>query len=253
MTAVALIPARSGSTRVPGKNVRELHGHPLISYTIASALESGAFDRVVVSTDSPEIADIARHYGADAPFLRPESISQSASTDIEWMTHALDQLDGAGYRPNVASLLRPTSPLRQPQSIAKAMALFLSVEGYDSLRAVSKCAQHPAKMWTLSDDGSQLLPLMDLPSTDDVPAHSRPYETLPPVYIQDASLEIMWTTTIRRGSIAGTRILPWLTPYPEGLDVNYPSDWTVLEDVLNQRPDALPRVSQAPYRDSRSS
>lgn len=252
MSAVALIPARAGSTRVPGKNVRELHGHPLIAYTIASAIDSGVFDRVVVSTDSPEIAEIAQHYGAEAPFLRPESMSASTSTDIEWMIHALDQLGADGYQPEVASLLRPTSPLRQPASIAKAMALFLSSEGYDSLRAVSRCAQHPAKMWTISSDGSELVPLLDLPA-DDVPAHSRPYETLPPVYIQDASLEIMWSKTIRDGSIAGSRILAWMTPYPEGLDVNYPSDWIVLEDVLTQLPDALPRISQVPYPDSRSS
>ncbi len=249
MSAVALIPARSGSTRVPGKNIRELHGHPLIAYTIASAIDSGVFDRIVVSTDSSEIAEIARHYGAEAPFLRPEVMSTSTSTDIEWMVHALDELQANGYDPEVASLLRPTSPLRQPTSIAKAMALFLSSEGYDSLRAVSRCAQHPAKMWTLSSSGDGLVPLLDLPA-DDVPAHSRPYETLPTVYIQDASLEIMWATTIREGSIAGSRILAWLTPYPEGLDVNYPSDWTVLEDVLRETPSALPIVDRAPFGSS---
>lgn len=251
MSAVALIPARSGSSRVPGKNIRELHGHPLLAYTIASAAASGVFDRVIVSTDSAEIAEIARHYGAETPFLRPADISQSTSTDIEWMLHALGQLDAQGYRPSVASLLRPSSPLRQPTSIADAMELFLSRSGFDSLRAVTKCTQHPAKMWTLAPDGAQLLPLLDMPLVDGVPAHSRPYETLPPVYVQDASLEIMWTDTIRAGSIAGSRVLAWLSRYPEGLDVNYAADWTVLEDVIAQTPSALPHVPQAPYRRAR--
>ena len=92
-TAVAFVPARSGSERVPHKNVRPLAGHPLLAYAIETALQSGAFERVVVSTDSEEIADIARWYGADVPFLRPAEYATSTSPDVEWLAHTLEHLD----------------------------------------------------------------------------------------------------------------------------------------------------------------
>ena len=91
-SAVALIPARQGSKRVPGKNVRLLHGHPTIAYTIAPALESGVFESVIVSTDSEEIAEVARHYGAEVPFLRPAAFASDTSPDIEWLGYTLRQL-----------------------------------------------------------------------------------------------------------------------------------------------------------------
>jgi N-acylneuraminate cytidylyltransferase len=249
MTAIALIPARAGSVRLPGKNVRRLHGHPLIAYTIRSAADSGVFDRVLVSTDSEETAAIARYYGAEVPFLRPAELATAASPDIEWMRHAIDRLGAQGEHPSVVSLLRPTSPLRQPASIAEAMRRFTATEEFDSLRAVSKCAQHPMKMWTLDQDGQTLHPLLGL-GDQPVPGHSRPYETLPPVYVQDASLEIAWTRTITDlGSIAGDRVMAWLTPYPEGVDVNSAADWAHLEDILRTSPDALPLVDRAPYEE----
>ena len=95
-SVVAFIPARSGSKRVPGKNVRPLAGHPLIAYSIAAALDSGIFSAVVVSTDSEEIAEIARHYGADVPFLRPVEFAGDTSPDIEWLEHALTALREQG-------------------------------------------------------------------------------------------------------------------------------------------------------------
>ncbi len=88
---VALIPARSGSKRVPDKNIRLLAGHPLIAYSIAAALQSKVFDKVLVSTDSERYADIARHYGADVPFMRPPTIAGDTSPDIEWVAYTLNR------------------------------------------------------------------------------------------------------------------------------------------------------------------
>src|SRR4029079_11943565 len=92
-SAIALIPARSGSERVKDKNIRPLAGHPLLAYAIATARQSGIFERVVCSTDSGKIAEVAQRYGADVPFLRPQELATATSPDIEWITHALDQLD----------------------------------------------------------------------------------------------------------------------------------------------------------------
>lgn len=94
---VGLIPARAGSKRVPNKNVLRLHGHPLLAYTISAALDSGVFEKVIVSTDSDEYAQIALHYGAEVPFLRPNSLAQDSSADIGWVAHALESLALIGY------------------------------------------------------------------------------------------------------------------------------------------------------------
>ena len=112
-SAVAFIPARAGSERVPGKNVRALAGHPLIAYSIAAARESGLFDAIVVSTDSEEIAEVARRYGAEVPVLRPAEIATATSPDIEWVRHMLDALGREGRTFEIFSLLRPTSPFRE--------------------------------------------------------------------------------------------------------------------------------------------
>src|SRR5688572_16457772 len=112
---VALIPARVGSKRVPGKNIRVLGSHPLLAYTIAPAVESGVFDAVMVSTDSEEIAAIARHYGAEVPFLRPPALAGDTSPDIEWVEHTLKTFREQGREYGCFSLLRPTSPFRTPE------------------------------------------------------------------------------------------------------------------------------------------
>lgn len=159
-SAVALIPARGGSKRVPRKNIRVLAGHPLIAYTIAAAKQSGVFAAVVVSTDDKETAEVARRYGAEVPFMRPAELAGERSPDIEWVDHALRTLAGAGRHFDCFSILRPTSPCRQAATIVRAWEAFTAQEGIDSLRAVEKCSQHPGKMWVIR--GDRLLPLLPL-------------------------------------------------------------------------------------------
>ena len=154
---VALVPARQGSKRVAGKNIRPLHGHPLIAYTIAAALDSGVCDRVIVSTDSEDIANIARHYGAEVPFLRPEAMASDRSPDIEWLEFTIAALEKNGDTFDCFALLRPTSPFRMPGTIQRAWQSFLADRSVDSLRAVEKCHEHPGKMWVIR--GQRLLPL----------------------------------------------------------------------------------------------
>ena len=177
-TCVAFIPARQGSKRVPGKNIRVLRGHPALAYSIAPALASGVFDAVIVSTDSEEIAAIARHYGAEVPFLRPAAFAADTSPDIEWLEYTIAELARVGRAWDAFSLLRPTSPFRTADTIRRAWGRFTTQQGADSLRAVEKCAQHPGKMWIV--DGDRMSPLLpSRPGTQ--PAHSTPYQALPPV------------------------------------------------------------------------
>ena len=242
---VALIPARRGSKRVTGKNIRPLHGHPLIAYTIAAALDSGVCDRVIVSTDSEEIAGIARHYGADVPFLRPDAMASDRSPDIEWLEYTIEKLAQSGVTFDCVALLRPTSPFRTADTIRRAWQSFLADRAVDSLRAVEKCHEHPGKMWVIR--GERLLPIMPFGPASQ-PWHSTPYQALPEIYVQNASLEIAWTRVVRdTRSIAGETILPFLTGEAEGFDINNEQDWIIAEHMLASGAATLPVVRQPAY------
>jgi CMP-N,N'-diacetyllegionaminic acid synthase len=238
-SAVALVPARAGSERVPGKNVRALEGHPLIAYTLAAAREAGRFESVVVSTDSDEIAAVARHYGGEVLSRRPAEMATATSPDIEWVRHTLSELGEAGREFELFSILRPTSPFRGAATIRRALDRLLAVDGAESLRAVELCRQHPGKMWVV--DGDLMRPL--LPQPDGVPYHSRQYQALPEVYVQNSSLEIAWTrVATEHGSIAGERVVPFLTEGLEGFSVDYPEDFEAAERAVAAGLASLPRV-----------
>jgi CMP-N,N'-diacetyllegionaminic acid synthase len=246
--AVALIPARGGSSRLPGKNVRPLRGHPLIAYTIAAAHAAKVFEAVVVSTDSPEIAEIAISYGAEVPSLRPAAMASSTSPDIEWVVHMLRELERADRRFEAWALLRPTSPLRSAESIASAFRELVACgEEVDSIRAVEPVKQHPGKMWLL--EGEHIVPLLPQPE-DGVPTHSRQYHDLPTVYVQDSSLEVSWVSVaLSGGGLSGTRVRPWWPPGYEGLSVDYPEDWERLERLVDAGGAALPEIESEPVSD----
>jgi len=244
-TIVALIPARSGSKRVPDKNIRALAGHPLIAYSIAAALQSNIFKAVIVSTDSDRYADIARHYGAGVPFLRPAKIAGDTSPDIEWVTYTLRQLRNNGQDYENFSILRPTSPFRMPETIRRAWKEFLAQEGVDSLRAVEKCQQHPGKMWVVR--GNRMMPLLPMGPAEQ-PWHSSQYPTLPEVYVQNASLEIAKTRIVfEEKTIAGNVLMPFFTKDFEGFDVNNEYDWQLAENMVAKGEAKLPEISQPAY------
>ena len=242
---VALIPARAGSKRVTGKNIRQLAGHPLIAYSIAAALQCEIFERVIVSTDSAEYADIARHYGAEVPFLRPAQLAQDLSPDIEWVEHALTALRNAGQTFDCFSILRPTSPFRQPETIQRAWQEFGAESEVDSLRAIEKCKQHPGKMWVVR--GKRMVPLLPLQPTEQ-PWHSSQYQALPAVYAQNASLELAWTRVVfETHTIAGEKLLPFFTQGYEGVDVNEERDFWYAQYLVGEKMATLPNVKISPY------
>ena len=251
---VGFIPARSGSKRVPDKNIKPLSGHPLLAYSIASALASGVFERVIVVTDSDRYADIARHYEAEVPFLRPAATAGDVSSDIEWLDFTLRKLAGDGYAPDCFAILRPTSPFRLAATIQRAWDYFLAQPGIDSIRAVELCAQHPGKMWVVK--GERMYPLLPLgwPEAPGGPAggqpwHSSQYPSLPKVYVQNASLEMAWSRVVLEdGLIAGQVIAPFYTKDWEGFDVNRPYDWGLAEAAIASGEAEAPTIKQQPYQ-----
>lgn len=248
MSAIALIPARGGSKRIPNKNIRELHGHPLIAYTIAAALESGCFEKVLVSSDDTTTLEIAAQYGADC-LRRPDDLATDTSPDIEWVRHAIVAVQNFGLANNndlrkydTFSILRPTSPFRKPETIRRAFQKWSFMkERCDSLRAVEKVSQHPGKMWLRV--GDLAVPLLMQPV--DQPFHSSQYAALPTVYVQNASLEIAHVrTVIETGTIAGSIVAPFLTEDDEGVDVNTERDWALAEYLIDSGEVTLPEVRE---------
>lgn len=243
-SAVAFVPARSGSERVPGKNVRPLGGHPLLAYAIATALQSEVFARVVVSTDSEEIAEIARWYGADVPFLRPPEYATATSPDVEWLRFTLERLDAA-Y--DLFAIVRATNPFRGPATVRRGLEQLLATPEADSLRAVELVKQHPGKMWLLADDGRTMRPLLDQ-SHLDVAWHAGQYQALPPVYSQNSALEIAWTRVVAEtGSREGRVVAPFLTEGYEGFNVDDEEDWERAERLVGSGVVRLVDVGRPAY------
>lgn len=124
---LALIPARGGSKRVPGKNIRPINGLPLIGYTIKQALQCGMFDRVVVSTDDKAIAQIARQYGAEVPFMRPKALAGDTAVGWQALQHAVKTLqDKDGYKPDFVASLSVCAPLRNKEDIKNCLDTFIA-------------------------------------------------------------------------------------------------------------------------------
>ncbi len=229
---VALIPCRSQSKRIPNKNIALLNGHPLLAYSICSALDSEIFDKVVVSTDSTNYAGIAEKYGAEV-IMRPPEFATDTSPDYEWVKYTIDCLAERGKEYDAFSILRPTSPFRTVETIKRAFEQF--DDSCDSIRAVELCSQHPYKMWILK--GKFIEPLME---TD---MHSKPYQLLPHVYVQNASLEIAWTYVIYTiGNISGNIVKPFFTQGYEGVDINVPYDLKYVEWLVETGQAKLPDV-----------
>ena len=152
MNVLAIIPARGGSKRLPGKNIRPLGGVPLIGWTINAAIESGVFRTVLVSTDDEEIAEVSRSFGALVPWLRPETLSTDTASSIDVVLHALGQVEKeSGVRCDYAVLLQPTSPFRTSETIRAGVELCISIKT-GAVVSVSPARTHPELCFKLDEN-----------------------------------------------------------------------------------------------------
>jgi CMP-N-acetylneuraminic acid synthetase len=225
---VALIPARGGSKGVPGKNIRLLAGHPLIAYAIAAARLCPAIDRVVVSTDSEEIARVAERYGAEVPFLRPAALAQDSSPDIDFFRHALEWFEThGGGRPKSFVQLRPTTPLRDPALIAAAVHAAAARPEATALRSVHELPEPPQKMMGIRDGF-----LVGLFPDDPRPEYyNLPRQTFPPAYHPNGYVDIVLPSVIAaRASLHGSRILGFITP--AAIEIDQLDTFEYLEYVM---------------------
>ncbi|KAA3642741.1 MAG: acylneuraminate cytidylyltransferase family protein [Chloroflexi bacterium] len=227
---LALIPARGGSKSIPRKNVHAFDGHPLIAYSIASALAAETVTRVIVSTDNEEIAEVSKRYGAEVPFTRPDEHAQDETPDLPVFQHALEWLaENEDYKPDIVVQLRPTSPLRRLEHIDNAVLRLAERRDVDAVRTVCVPFQNPFKMWTIGQDGV-MQPLMQ---TEFKEPYNMPRQALPDVYWQTGYVDAVWADTIlNKDSMTGDRILPLVIDASDWIDIDAPDDWRRAERFL---------------------
>lgn len=240
---VALIPARAGSKRCPGKNTRRLAGHPLLAYSIAAAQESGVFECVYLSSDDESALGVGRDHGARL-IVRPSEFATDASPDIQWVRDALRVVTLNTARPDAFAILRPTSPFRTAATIQRAYKEFCAMADCgDSIRAVEPVRQHPGKMWTCQGPAYPIRPLLDMKHPDGTPWHSSPTQSLPTMYVQNSSLEMSWTANVEvHGTIHGRKVGPFFTKGYEGFAIDTEEDWAEAKRIAAAHPELLPQI-----------
>lgn len=223
----AIIPARSGSKGVKNKNIRLLNGYPMIAYTIAAAKLSENIDRVIVSTDSEQYAEIARKYGAEVPFLRPAEISGDTSADIEFMQHAINWFyENEGAVPEYWVHLRPTNPLRDCKVLCEAIKRFRENENADSLRSAHLADVSPYK-WFLLDKNGYYVTFNGI-SLDEA---NKPRQAFPDVYIPDGYVDMLRSSYIIKNNLLhGNKMIGFRSP--DSVDVDNVRDMEELEKIV---------------------
>jgi len=230
---VGLVTARAGSKGIPGKNVKPLAGKPLILYTIESALASGAFERVVLSTDDEQAASIAKAHGCEVPFMRPAELSADATPHLPVMQHAIAWLrDHQHYEPEWVMTLLPTSPLRQPAHMRAAVALARET-GADSVIGVDELPPHfnPMRVVSIDEHGWARL------FVGGQPVKRRPgrRQDMPPAWVMNGAIYLCKTKFLFdpvEPNLYGDKVAAMVMPPPYGLNLDEPEDWAVVERVL---------------------
>jgi len=231
MTQVlAIIPARGGSKSIPHKNIRPLAGNPLIAYSISAGLTAASVTRVIVSTDDNQIADVARRYGAQVPFIRPDNFAQDDTPDLPVFQHALTWLaENEDYIPKIVVQLRPTSPFRRLAHIDQAVHTLLEHPEADAVRTVCVPFQNPFKMWKIGPDG-YMKPILESEFSQ---PYNLPRQALPETYWQTGYVDATWSDTItEKNSMTGENILPLIIDPSEWIDIDSPDDWRRAERLL---------------------
>lgn len=227
---LAVIPARGGSKGVPGKNIRELAGKPLVVYTIEAAIESGVFEKVIVSTDSMEIAEIARKSGAEVPFIRPAEISGDVASSDEVIKHAVDFFEDRGDIFTKVCKLQPTSPLRNATHIKEAYQL---VQEKDADFVVSVCECEHSPLWSgkLGDDLS-----MDDFVRDEIKLACR--QKLTTYYRLNGAIYMAKMDAFKRErGFFGANGYAYLMAQTDSIDIDSELDFKIAECIMRERDD----------------
>lgn len=228
---LGIIPARGGSKGIPGKNIRMLGGKPLLYYAAHAAQESGLVNRLVLTTDSPEIADIGRTLSVEVPFLRPAELAQDDTPMFPVIDHAVQFVENEGWIPEIILLLQPTAPLRQPEHIREAVTL-LKETGCDAVASVVEVPQHYAPDFVLKLEDGKLKPFLE-------GGIKTRRQDVRPAYSRDGTIYAFWRNVfINKRSIYGDDCRPLVITHAESCNLDTMDDWREIEEKIKGRPQA---------------
>ena len=231
---LGLVPARGGSKGVPRKNVKMLAGRPLLEYTARAAAASGVLDRVVLSTDSEEIAEVGTRVGLEVPFMRPAALAADDTPMLAVVRHAIEALDERGWRAEIVVLLQPTSPLRRPEHVSAAVRLLRDTNA-DSVVTVVELPRHLSPDYVMKIEDGRLRPFLAGGAAITRRQDARP------AYVRDGTVYVCWRRTIERfDSLYGEDCRPLLIDAADALSIDSPADWAAAERALEQRRQAVP-------------
>lgn len=222
---IAVIPARGGSKRISRKNLALLNSKPLIAYTIQAAISSKKISRVIVSTDNKEIAEAAKTWGAEVPFLRPKQLADSKSPIVETILHVLENIEQEDSITIV--LLQPTSPFRNGHHIDESIMLF-EKSGADTVTSVNYAKEHPYYAWTLKNNKAltpyfsrkkQMIARQDLPVS----------------LIENGAIYIIKKSVLKNKKIYGKKVMPYIMDQEVSVDIDTPYDLLFAEFILQKK------------------
>ena len=222
---LAIIPARGGSKGIPRKNIRSFAGRPLIAYSIAAGLQANMVTRVIVTTDDEEIAEVARAWGAETPFLRPSELAQDGTLDLPVFQHALHWLARhENYHPQAIVHLRPTTPVRPADLVDRSISVLLAHPEADSVRGITPAHQNPFKMWLVDGEEKPIRPVTSVPGIEE--PYNAPRQILPVAYTHTGLIDTIRPATILDlNSMSGRTILPILFDPAYDADLDTPEDY----------------------------
>ena len=229
---IAIALARGGSKGIPGKNIKDLAGKPLIAWVILAAKNSKYIDRVLLSTDYEDIAAVGRTFGAETPFMRPKELAEDLTPDTPVFEHAIAWLkEHEAYEPDIVVHLRPTGPMVTSKDLDTAIELLEQHPDADSVRSVKEPPKPPFKMWKILD--TYMVPFATVPGLKD--AHTAPRQLLPKVYQTTPDVGIFrLTTLLEKKSIIGDNVLPYIIPH-QSVDIDVPIDFVLADIVMREQ------------------
>ena len=229
---LGVIPARGGSKGVPKKNIKDLKGKPLISYSIEEARRSKLMDRCIVSTDSEEIAKVSKEAGGDVPFIRPNEFATDMALSVDVIKHALNFLKEQGEEYDIVVLLQPTTPFRTAEDIDKAIEKIIKTDCDSVVSMVDVGANHPARMYTL-EEADQLESVMEEGIT------MRPRQELPPIYIRSGDVYASKVNSVfSKNSMMGKDCRAIVIPEKRAVNIDTLLDFKMAEIIIEDLHDS---------------
>lgn len=226
MRCLGLINARGGSKAIPGKNIRPLNGKPLLAYSIEAGLAATRIARVVVSTDSEDIAEVARSYGAEVPFMRPPELASDRAVQVDTIRHAVTTLEAKGDRYDVIVLLQPTCPLRVAADIDGAVNLLEKARADTVISVTQVHSQHPLTMY-VGNPEKALKPLLSANEAGVL------RQEFPPVLWRNGAIYAMRRNVVmEQGKLYGSKVVGYVMPEGRSANIDEPLDWILTEALI---------------------